>query len=92
MNTTRSLAARCAALIVLAIFALAAICYLTGCATTRPSGRETAALSRDLDTAETANTSARNDVVFLRKNLSRADGKAAVILEWFREHRGEPQH
>ena len=80
-----------AAAITLAAFALLAALYLTGCAA-RPYGRETAALQSSLSIAESANAAARNDVVVLRSTLSRADGKTAVILEWFRQHRGEPQH
>lgn len=77
--------------LILAIFAFLASLYLTGCAT-RTVGRETSALSGHIAAAETANASARSDATFIRSNLSRADGKAAVILEWFRQHRGEPQH
>ncbi len=75
---------RILALIICTAFALVSC-------STRTAGRETAALSGDLATAEAANASAREDVTFLRANLSRADGKATVILRWLEQHRRPPE-
>lgn len=60
---------------------------LAGCATVHRTGRETTTLTRQITEAESATTRARSDTVVIRSNLSRVDGKAAVILEWLKQHR-----
>lgn len=52
---------------------------LAGCATTQP-GNETSAVRHSLSTVTENNNAALSD-------LSMADGKAAVIQEWFRQRR-----
>ena len=76
---------------ILRILTLAFVFMLAGC-TARTPGRETAALSGQLSAADTANASARADVTFIRSNLSRADGKATVILRWLDQHRTPPDY
>lgn len=77
-----------AGMALLLLFVIATTVFLASCA--RTPGRQTSALSGHLAAAATANTAARNDAAFIRSNLSRADGKAEVILEWFRQHRSAP--
>lgn len=75
-NSASTVCKWCAAILVLLVLAL-----LSGCAAME-KGNETSAVRHSLSTVTENNNAALSD-------LSMADGKAAVIQEWFRQRRAK---